>query len=519
MKYFIPAWYNKGNWWEDKTTPYYSKSLVKEFDDMISLMNMHVKNDESFKMLILNYSPELRTFLHRYDLYEANYWSLFDDIQGFDTHTPQPIDFKSLDWPENTEFVYTPYLVRCVTSETTYSNVYFNQDGYMIWMEDFENGQRIQRFIFDDRGYLSSILYFNEQGVPYRQEYMTIDGDCILTTEMTDGTIHVSEQYQYRFDQSVYDNMGNLLQERLALYMEKEVSVENPMIIAADERHNYFLSQILSEYQLCFSIFKQRNSELTSSLLKSISQAKYWLVDMLDNEKILQQYKDENDLNTAIMRITPFDAQVLPNKSSQYYETYIGFWIDGLDEGMLQTSLQQVITYIEQVEQMRLVLLTEKDKKMLPQWLKDQVQMVNDRFNSVAEDEEGINVFLAEEEDYVEIIEIKHVPFEQDLREALLSLRIIIDLNYEPDLFLQIGCISAGIPQINMRNTDYVVNEINGLVIDNIGKLIESIQFFLNHLKNWNYSFAYSIKLVETFASKEIVGRLNRWIEGEVNET
>ena len=62
MKYFVPAWYNQGSWWEDKTKPYYSKRLVKEFDDMISLMNMHVKNDETFEMLILNYSPDLRTF-------------------------------------------------------------------------------------------------------------------------------------------------------------------------------------------------------------------------------------------------------------------------------------------------------------------------------------------------------------------------------------------------------------------------------------------------------------------------
>ncbi|SUM30607.1 Accessory secretory protein Asp1 [Staphylococcus gallinarum] len=69
-----------------------------------------------------------------------------------------------------------------------------------------------------------------------------------------------------------------------------------------------------------------------------------------------------------------------------------------------------------------------------------------------------------------------------------------------------------------MRKTDYVVDEINGRVIERVDQLVEALQYFLNHLKNWNYSFAYAIKLVETFASKEIVGRLNRWIEGEVSE-
>ncbi|SUM30608.1 accessory Sec system protein Asp1 [Staphylococcus gallinarum] len=28
-----------------------------------------------------------------------------------------------------------------------------------------------------------------------------------------------------------------------------------------------------------------------------------------------------------------------------------------------------------------------------------------------------------------------------------MNLRVVIDLNREPDLFLQISCISAGIPQ------------------------------------------------------------------------
>ena len=62
---------------------------------------------------------------------------------------------------------------------------------------------------------------------------------------------------------------------------------------------------------------------------------------MLDNEETLQQYKVEQQLDVEIMRITPFDAQVLPNKSSQYYETYIGLWIDGIAHDTLQQSLQR----------------------------------------------------------------------------------------------------------------------------------------------------------------------------------
>ncbi|RNM44750.1 accessory Sec system glycosyltransferase Asp1, partial [Staphylococcus aureus] len=36
--------------------------------------------------------------------------SLFDEIQGATHGTPVAIDYRELSWPEDTEFIYTPYL-------------------------------------------------------------------------------------------------------------------------------------------------------------------------------------------------------------------------------------------------------------------------------------------------------------------------------------------------------------------------------------------------------------------------
>ncbi len=70
MKYFIPAWYDDQRWWQDTTVPYYQLQNKTEFDDMISLMGMHLENDLDYQLIVLNHAPNLRTFLHRYDLYE-----------------------------------------------------------------------------------------------------------------------------------------------------------------------------------------------------------------------------------------------------------------------------------------------------------------------------------------------------------------------------------------------------------------------------------------------------------------
>lgn len=88
------------------------------------------------------------------------------------------------------------------------------------------------------------------------------------------------------------------------------------------------------------------------------------------------------------------------------------------------------------------------------------------------------------EEDEIEKVKLIYVPFEEDLMKELSQLRVIVDLNQEPDLYLQISSISAGVPQINRRETDYVDDKLNGLIIDNIQQLRVALNYFINNLKN-----------------------------------
>lgn len=62
MKYFIPAWHDDQRWWQDTTVPYYQLQNKTEFDDMISLMGMHLENDLDYRLIVLNHAPNLRTF-------------------------------------------------------------------------------------------------------------------------------------------------------------------------------------------------------------------------------------------------------------------------------------------------------------------------------------------------------------------------------------------------------------------------------------------------------------------------
>ncbi|MEJ7165332.1 accessory Sec system protein Asp1, partial [Staphylococcus capitis] len=73
------------------------------------------------------------------------------------------------------------------------------------------------------------------------------------------------------------------------------------------------------------------------------------------------------------------------------------------------------------------------------------IQNVNETFNE--EDEEDLAkselIQAKSSEDFEELVQIQSVPFEYDILKALSRLRIVIDLNDEPDLFLQIASISV----------------------------------------------------------------------------
>ena len=513
MKRFIPAWYSAHQWWESQAEPFYRKRSITEFDDLISLMAMHQKNHYDFEMMILNYSPHLRTFLHRHGLFESVYWSVFDEIQGFTHQPPQSIDYRQLNWPEGTEFIYMPYLIRAITPTNHYFNIYFSQEGYLIWIEEIENQMKCRRYVFDDRGFLSSVLYYNAQGAPQLLRYMTQDGDWILEEDLVRGEVAVHDKYGVHFLQRHYTSMSEVIQEHLGYYRDRTINDFDEVIIAADVRHNSLITHTFKTQRLCFSLFQQRNLGMTERDLQTLEAGQCWLVDTRENERMLENYKATFNLTNRLMRITPFDAQVMPNRSNQLHETYVGLWVDGLSDAQLKRLLSQLVHYMEQHEEVRLVLLTELENAHISQWLLNEISTINDCFNHKKDiPEELVDLMKAVEE--VVYIELKRVPFELDIVEAIATLRMMIDLSEEPDLFLQICCLGAGLPQINSAITDYVQQGANGLVIDSEQALIPALDYFLAHLKHWNHSYAYSQKLAKKYASKKIIEQLNQLIEG-----
>lgn len=514
MKYFIPSWYHNETWWRDSATPFYEKNKVSEFDDMVSLLNMYKKNEASFNIMCLNYTSDFRMFLYRNNLYGVEYWSLFDELQGFKDVTPYPLDYRDFDWPKDTEFLFTPFVITCITGANEKSSIHFSEEGYLMWIENFTNDMKRKRYIFDDRGMLSSIMTFDDFEEPSVLEYITINGDYILKEDLKTNKVNVNAAYSENFTQSEYKDMTEVIKEYLNNYLKMHLDEEDRFIIASDKNHNSIISSMLSKDKLCFMIFSKRNHLLEEIENNYLDFSKYWIVDSQAHENLLANYIDEQKLNINFMRITPFDAQILPNISSQLHTSYIGFNIDGLEINEIKRVLNYLSNYIKTNDNVKLKLLTRYTVESWPQRLLDDIAEINEMMNVSADNEEIITEIKPIVED---IITIDYIPSETALVKAIKTLRIIIDVNQEPDLYLQISAISAGIPQINTCKTDYVKDKLNGYNIAEYEELGEALNYFLNHLIHWNYSFSYAIKLVDTYSAFNIINQLDAFIEGETN--
>ncbi|MBU5914428.1 accessory Sec system glycosyltransferase Asp1, partial [Vibrio cholerae O1] len=72
---------------------------------------------------------------------------------------------------------------------------------------------------------------------------------------------------------------------------------------------------------------------------------------------------------------------------------------------------------------------------------------------------------------------------------------------------------------INGQQTDYVSDYDNGRIINTVDELDDALNYYLFYLKNWNYAYAYSLKLIDAYASKNIINQLDELIEGENDAT
>lgn len=109
------------------------------------------------------------------------------------------MDFRDFAWPQGVEFIYTNFLVVVKVNNQLYAQIEFGKEAHLIYIQFFKENQKTKRPIFDDRGFLSSILYYNEDGQEDYQDYLNLAGSWQIRENLKTQSVEVNPVERHRF--------------------------------------------------------------------------------------------------------------------------------------------------------------------------------------------------------------------------------------------------------------------------------------------------------------------------------
>lgn len=521
MLFVIPAWYQNNTWSENEQI-WYERRVHTEFDDSVKQIQLfHRNSDIDFRMLLLSYSPNLRHFLHRQGVFRARYWSCFDAIQEVERKNPYVLSFHDIMWPEGVEFIYSAFAVIVLLQGKKYAQIEFGEDGNPIIIDMFNGDELIRRNIYDDRGFVSSsILYEND--TPKFQEFYTEKGIKKVTLFFEDGSVEVNEHsafYLLDYDGQKkrmpykmlkYSSIEALLREILEQFLVK-TSSEDMFCIAMHNKHTELLYNLLKNKKTILSFFGERYlvSENPEDI-EMIKNAGYIIIDELDHLKRIQAVVNNSLKN--VIDITPYDTRIDTSISDHLYVQKILVPIDYLLDEDLPLLIEMLTEYLHRNSKARIHLFTRKSvynqKEFLMNKIKEILNQIGENGEMVDEDIDDPTENHVDYEDLViQKFVIEQCVSELEVSKCIREQRLVLDVRKGIDLYLQVAAISMGIPQIVMQETQFVKDNKNGIVLKDLEDIPDCLEFYLGSLKNWNNAQIQSYEIGREYTTQVLVGK------------
>ena len=526
MIYFIPAWYKAGSWSENEQA-WHSRRQRTEFDDTVKHIQLFHRNQfYEYSIMLLGYTPNFRHFLHRQSMYHAPYWSCFDAMQKIRGKRVMNFSYHDLAWPDGVEFVYSPFVVIAYLNGAKYAEIEFGEDGNMIEVTMFNGDETIRKNIYDDRGFISStIIYENGQAV--NQDFLMENGIWKLRVSLLDKTVSINQDSSdYRieyngneenisFSKLNYSSMEEVIREVTERYLFN-TSRSDIFCIAMHERHVEMLGEILRNRKYILSFYVDRYPiDKITEIRSQIQHSSYVITDSRENMMSIcdfNVYKDKYN----IIDITPYDTRVDKGISQHLHVKKIMVPVDGLKAEQYNKIIGTLGKYLSDHDDTEISLFTRDSSYDIEDRILGNTRdiLISMGYEPGWAEKDNERNFSENKLEYEETVEVKfrveQCVDEIDVTVCMRKQRIIMDLRPMPELYLQVTAISIGVPQIVLNGNQFIENGKNGFIIEDIDDAGEKISYYLDNLSNWNEAVISSYELGRKFTTQVLI---NRWKE------
>lgn len=517
MLYFIPAWYLKGEWKENEQL-WYRRRMHTETDDTVKQVQLFQRNDIcEYKILLLSYAPNFRHFLHRQSAFRAPYWSVFDAIQEVRRKKQAILSFHQLNWPKDIEFVYTPFSIIAMLHQEKYAQIEFGEYGNCIQIDLYRAGQIIRQNIYDDRGFVSCTIVYENGKMAYEQ-YLTekgiwklcrfAEGHVVVNPRNNQYLIHTSKgEEQAPFLKEAYASMEEVIEEVFASWLQ--TTKDGDIFCAAlHGQHLALLDRLLAGRRTIYSVFENRAQLKDVRTVQVLSHGRCIVTDSEDNLDIL--FRQSGLADIAKINIPPYDTRIEPGISQQIHVQKILFPVDSLTYEELETAVKYLVPYLKKNTDARVHLFTRNADMNRENILLKQVREILKCYGYppgwARKEDQNKFEFLLDTEDQIPILfVVEQCVDELSVYKCVREQRLLVDLAETPDLFLQISCVSMGVPQILRTDTQYMHPGKNGRINRNPARLEDDLRYYLESLSNWNQAAIQSYELGKTHTAQYLI--------------
>jgi len=507
MIHFVSAWYNPDRPWYSTDDVWFRSVARSQPDDTVTQLRVFQQGSEDAGLVILNYAPSLRRFLHSRNIFEVPYWSFFDEIQGLEDDYTRPIDFLELEWPEDVAFFYNPFIVTVMQGGEVYARVYLAREGTLQSIRYYGNGMPTLERIFDDRGFLSSVLMHDEGGRPMTHYYLSRSGDVIVSEDVPTGRIDIVQNPEDRFTSQSYDSWEELIAEFLRGRLEERRGQHDTVVLALSDQHNDLVASTLGDETLVIARSVTGAAAPPSALLRRAG-AVFSSVGHARAEDGADAVEEWAELPT--LSIYPLERRPAFGGSANEAGVYISLFVDNLTMEELDYAIAMIAGQLVENDHTRLLICTFRSQDL------DHLQAVKrviagyqhlDLSFLSDDDPAGLSIDLGAVEAPEEKIQLIHVDREADLIRTLGRSRVLIDLGSSVSPRLAVEAVNLGVPQINRVRHALVTHPINGYVIADDSELPTAVDYFLAGLEHWNQSLVQCRVLEDLFGAQEVLGR------------
>jgi len=525
LLYFIPAWYH-GNDWKEFEQVWYLPKEHSEFDETVKQVQLFNRRQiMPFNILLLSFAPNFRHFLHRQSVFHAPYWSCFDAMCGITSRSVAVFSMNDILWPEDVEFIHSPFCVLVRRKGALFAQVEFGEDGNMIRVDQYRDGRISRRSLFDDRGFISCCIFY-EDGLPKTEEYYNEQKVWKLRRNLTDGHVEVNpkdcfyvmkqgrEERRVRYKKMSYRSLEEVISEVLGSFL-LETEPSDIFCAASDRLHNALLYSLLGKRKLILTFFAGRLMPETlkeaeqSAAEALLSSAAYIVADSPDSVRRIQEAAGKK--YDHITDITPYDTRVDFGISTQLSVQEILVPADRIRDELFGELVPVLAEYMQKNKDARVHLFTRladyNRRERLLEAVRRILQDAGYDPDIAREVREGMqdNGLQKEEPDAPVLFFVDQCVDEMAVSRCLKEVRIIVDPSEEPDLFLQISAVSMGIPQIGRTENQYLVHGENGMIVRRPSELPEVLAYYLENLSSWNSAMIASYEIGKKYTTDQLV--------------